>query len=117
MARALLDAQVEWTVNRLTGDELPDSQLVRRRCARRRRDRHAGLTCRPGDDQVDRPHAVHYGSAERRGVDTGGAGAEILMSNPAGTYALGEVVDRDNVARITDEVLALTRSSRNCSMI
>ena len=23
MARALLDAQVEWTVNRLTGDELP----------------------------------------------------------------------------------------------
>lgn len=34
--------------------------------------------------------------------------AEVVMSNPAGTYTLREVVDRDHVERITDEVLGLT---------
>lgn len=109
MARALLDAQVEWTVDRLSGDELPGlaTGLVDDVLAVAETATLASLAAPELIKSIARtlttnvPPSVAASTLVERG-------AEILMSDPAGTYALGELVDRDNVARITDEMLALT---------
>ena len=109
VAQALLDAQVAWTVNRLTGDEVPElvTRLVDDALAVAETATLASLAAPELIKSIARtlatavPPSVAASTLVERG-------AEILMSNPAGPYALGELVDRENVARITDEVLAMT---------
>ena len=108
VAQALLDAQVAWTVNRLTGDEVPElaTKLVDDALAVAETATLASLAAPEMIKSIARtlatavPPSVAASTLVERGAD-------IVMSNPAGHYALGELVDRENVARITDEVLAM----------
>ena len=109
VAQALLDAQVTWIVGRLTGDEVPDlvTALVDDALAVAETVTLAALIDPSTVKSIARtlatdvPPSVAASTLVERG-------AEILISDRAGTYALGELVDRENVARITDEILALT---------
>ncbi|GAB10495.1 hypothetical protein GOARA_057_00190 [Gordonia araii NBRC 100433] len=109
VAQALLDAQVAWTIHRLTGDELPElaTQAVDDVLAVAENATISALA----DPEMVKSFArmiaknVPPSTAASTLVEHS---AEVVMSNPAGTYTLREVIDRDNVERITDEVLALT---------
>ncbi len=109
VARALLDAQVAWTINRLTGEELPElaAKAVDDVLAVAEKATLSALA----DPEMVKSFArmlaktVPPSTAASTLVE---AGADVVMSNPAGTYTLREVIDRDHVARITDEVLSLT---------
>lgn len=109
VAQALLDAQVAWAVNRLTGDELPElaEKAVDDVLAVAEGATMTALVDPAMIKSIARMLAttVPPSSAATTLVEQS---AEVVMSNPAGTYTLREVIDRDNVARITDEVLALT---------
>ncbi|MFT4201019.1 hypothetical protein [Gordonia sp. (in: high G+C Gram-positive bacteria)] len=109
VARALLDAQVAWAVNRLTGDELPElaEKAVDDVLAVAENATTGALVDPEEVKSIARMIAkkVPASTAASTLVEQG---AEVVMSNPAGTYTLREVVDKENVERITDEVLGLT---------
>ncbi|MFT3900901.1 MAG: hypothetical protein QM728_11755 [Gordonia sp. (in: high G+C Gram-positive bacteria)] len=109
VAQALLDAQVAWAVNRMTGDELPElaEKAVDDVLAVAEKTTTGALVDPAEIKSIARMIAakVPPSTAASTLVEQG---AEIVLSNPAGTYTLREVVDKENVERITDEVLGLT---------
>ncbi|GED99328.1 hypothetical protein [Gordonia crocea] len=109
VAQALLDAQVAWAINRLTGDELPElaAKAVDDVLAIAESTTMSSLADPELIKSIARTIAatVPPSTAASTLVEHS---AEVVLSNPAGTYTLREVVDRDHVERITDEALGLT---------
>ena len=109
LAEQLLDAQVSWCIERLTGDELPglvtraigDAYTVAEQCTTSQLVDvgQVKALARQLSDSIP-PSAAATTLAE--------VSAGVLMANPAGEYTLRELIDRENVERITAEVLALT---------
>lgn len=111
VAGRLLDAQVAWTVDRLTGEQQRDlvTGLVDDALVVAERATVADLLDPAEVRSLVRllagrvpPSAAASTFAE--------SGAGILLENPAGEYTLAELVDRGHVERLTDEALALTPS-------
>ena len=109
LADRLLDAQVAFHLSRLTGDEL-DTTVARLATA---------LLDTAGDRQIaDLVDASAVKDIVGRALtDVPGSpavaafvdlGRELVKAGPAVPFALGEVVDRDRVERLLDEVLELT---------
>jgi hypothetical protein len=109
VAQALLDAQVAWVIGRLTGDELPEL------AAKAVDDVLAIAESATVSALVDPELVTSIARTLAKNVPPSTAAstlvdhsANVVMSNPAGTYSLREVIDSDNVERITDEVIGLT---------
>lgn len=107
-AQQLLDAQVAHHLERLTGDELAST------VARVADDVLAAAGEHPIDDLVDREAVKHIvarslvtvpGSAAVGGIVE--LATTVVHDGPAETYPLGELVDRDRVEVLVDELLAL----------
>ncbi|MFT3663021.1 MAG: hypothetical protein QM809_17130 [Gordonia sp. (in: high G+C Gram-positive bacteria)] len=109
VAEQLLNAQVTWIIARATGDELPGlvTQVVDDVLAAAEKLTIGELVDPEEIKKIARTGAsrIPPSAAATTLVE---AGAQIVHDNPAGEYTLGELIDRDNVARLTDEVLALT---------
>ncbi|MFT4087687.1 MAG: hypothetical protein QM658_11155 [Gordonia sp. (in: high G+C Gram-positive bacteria)] len=109
IAGRLLDAQVHWTLDRLTGDDVPQlvTQMVDDVL-------ETAEKCTVGElfdaDDVRSLAALVLSRVPASSAVTTmtEAGAGIVMDNPAGDFTLRELIHRDNVARLTDETLALT---------
>lgn len=110
-AGRLLDAQVRWTVGRLTGDEQSElvTALVDDVLA-------TGRACTVAE-LVD-PDELKSGARllltrvppSTAATTFAETAADVLRTGPADDYTLGELIDREHVARLTDEALALTPS-------
>lgn len=109
VAQQLLDAQVRWTVARLTGDELPRlvTALVDDVLAAAEKTTVGELIDAENVKALARLLAARVppSAAATTFVESC---AEILLDNPSGEYTLAELIDRDNAERLTDEFLALT---------
>ncbi|HNP57202.1 MAG TPA: hypothetical protein PK331_04480 [Gordonia sp. (in: high G+C Gram-positive bacteria)] len=108
-AQALLDAQVSWVINRLTGDELPElaTKAVDDVLAVAENATISALVDPATVKSIARTLATNVPPSTAASTLVEHS-ADVLYSNPAGTYTLRDVIDRDNVGRITDEVIALT---------
>lgn len=111
IAEQLLDAQVRWTLTRLTGDEVPAvvTQLVDDVLAVAETTTVGDLAGAGQIKSLIRLLAERV-PASAAATTLAETSAEILLANPAGEYTLRELIDRDNVERLTDELLALTPS-------
>ena len=102
----LLDAQVAWLVGRLTGDGLSEQVAADV-------DDLLAIAGRTTPSALVDPAAVKALVHDLVETVPASAGATTLVEDaagvvyegPAGTYALSDLVDRDNVERLTDEVL------------
>ncbi|GAC56797.1 hypothetical protein GOHSU_13_00190 [Gordonia hirsuta DSM 44140 = NBRC 16056] len=109
LAQQLLDAQVRWTLEQLRGEELTAlvTDLVDDVLG-------TGETCTvaqlldPADIKSLARLALTRVPASTIASTMVQSGAQILVENPAGEYTLSELIDRQNVERLTDELLALT---------
>ncbi len=108
-SQRLLDAQVAWVLGRLTGDELAD--LVAADV-----DALLGLGSRITLAELIDPAAVQTLARTLLDVVPPSTGASTLVAmvadalydGPTETFTLADVLDRENVERLTDEVLAGT---------
>ena len=102
----LLDAQAAWLITRLTGDGL-SAQVATDV------DDLLAIAQRTTPAMLVDPQAVKafvHDVAEVVPPSSGAttlveAGADIVYDGPAGSYTLADVIDRENVERLTDEVL------------
>lgn len=102
----LLDAQVAWLIERLTGEGLSAQVAadVDDLLAIAERTTPAALVDPEAVKALvhDIVAAVPPSSGATTLVE---AGADIVYDGPAGTYTLADVIDRENIERLTDEVL------------
>lgn len=109
IASQLLDAQVAWLMGRLTGDELPD--LVAEEV-----DELLEIGSRLTLTQVVDAELVKQVAHDLLAVVPPSTGAttlvemvaDVLYDGAPSGFTLAEVVDRENVERLTDEVLSRT---------
>lgn len=109
IAQQLLDAQVQWALRRLTGDEVTEvvTQLVDDVLAVAEKSTVAELYSSDDVKSIARLAFTRI-PASAAATTLVESGAGILIENPAGEYTLEQLIDRDNVERLTDEFLALT---------
>ncbi|MFZ2512768.1 MAG: hypothetical protein WAW85_16940 [Gordonia sp. (in: high G+C Gram-positive bacteria)] len=109
LAEQLLDAQVTWALNRLTGDDVTDlvTALVDDILATAEKSTTSELFSADDVKSIARLAFTRV-PASAAATTLVESGAGILVANPAGDYTLSELIDRDNVERLTDELLALT---------
>ncbi|MCD4525928.1 hypothetical protein [Nocardioides sp. cx-173] len=109
LAQQLLDAQVAFHLEHLSGDRLAETVTRLAQDALEAAGRH------PIGDLVDadavkeivaRSLATVPGSAAVGGFVE--LAAQVVYDGPAAAYPLGDLVDRDQVAAVLDELLALT---------
>lgn len=111
LAERLLDAQVAWVCGRVTGDE--QGPLITRAVDDVLRLAETATVADLLDaDQVKDLARLLLTRlpASAAATTMAESGAQILHDNPAGEYTLRDLIDRENVERLTDEVLALTPS-------
>ncbi|MCK0440118.1 hypothetical protein MUG78_11790 [Gordonia alkaliphila] len=109
IAEQLLDAQVSWTLARLTGDEVPvlvtavvDDALATAAAVT------IGELVDPAEVKTLARLAATRAPASSAATTLAETAAQILSDGPADEYTLRELIDRENVERLTDEMLALT---------
>lgn len=102
----LLDAQVAWLVERLTGEGLADQVAEDADALLAIAERTTpGALVDAGDVKAlvhELFEVVPASSGATTLVETA---ADVAYDGPADTYALADVLDRENVERLTDEVL------------
>ncbi|WP_134739061.1 hypothetical protein [Nocardioides sp. 503] len=109
LAQQLLDAQVAFHLDRLSGDRLAAKVADLAQDALDAAGQHAIgdlVEVQAVKDIVTRALGTVPGSAAVSGFVE--LATEVLADGPAEPYPLGELVDRDQVAGLLDEVLALT---------
>lgn len=109
LSERLLDAQVAWLVDRLTGDELPG--LVERDL-RALLDVESRITLAELVD-ADRAKQLVRAALATVPPSTGASTivtmvADVVYDGPEASYTLGEVVSRDDVERLAEEALSRT---------
>ncbi|UQE76320.1 hypothetical protein MYK68_06990 [Gordonia sp. PP30] len=109
IAEQLLDAQVRWALGRLTGDEVTEvtTRLVDDVLAAAEKTTVGELVDPAQVKSLVRLLAARL-PASSAATTLAESGASIVVGNPAGEYTLRELIDRDNIERLTDETLALT---------
>lgn len=109
LAAQILDAQVRWTIAQLTADDLPEriTALVDDLLA-------VADTVTVGDliDPEEAKTLVRLAltrfPASTAATTLAESAGGILHDNPAGEYTLRELIGREQVEQLTDELLALT---------
>lgn len=111
LAEQLLDAQVRWALARISGDDHAAriTELVDGALAIAETTSTSSLLA-PDDLKAFVRMLATTLPASAAASTMAESGAQILHDNPAGEYTLRDLIDRENVERITDEVLALTPS-------
>ncbi|MFC0313487.1 hypothetical protein ACFQNE_04710 [Gordonia phosphorivorans] len=109
IAEQLLDAQVRWTLARLTGDQVPglitalvDDALATAATVT------VGELVDPAEVKALARLSATRVPASATATTLTEAAAQILSDGPAEEYTLRELVDRDHVERLSEEILALT---------
>lgn len=102
----LLEAQTRWVIEQLTGPALPElvARDVSDLLAAGERVTVAEVVDPELLKQVVRTVAERVPASAAASTVTGVA-AEVIHSGPAQSYTLTDVIDRENVERLTDEVL------------
>lgn len=111
LAEQLLDAQVAWVCARVTGDE-QEALIDRLVDDAVRIAETTAIADLVEADRVTELTRLLLTRVPAAAVASTMAetGARIVYDNPAGEYTLRGLIDRENVERLTDEILALTPS-------